>query len=603
MMNRWLLILLTLIYLLFAKSSYAQTATLEMKVNQVLTQEGLVGASWALVDGEKSYLGASGFSNQREQTKLTIQHKTHVGSITKTVMATGVLALVSAGKLQLDAKVSDILPDLNLVNPWQDTHPVTVAHLLDHTAGIQDARFWHLVNTQARADSPLNTVFNKDADLLEVKVKPGSQFAYSNLGYNLLAMVIETATGLRYEEVLRLYLLEPLKMFDSTMAFTSQSGPFTDERLTYGHLDHGQLFAAVPSYLRAAGQFTTTVSDMEKFIRFLLSDGLQDGQVVVDADLLAMMGQPAEVASYQAGLHMGGSKGLWRRDRNQTLGLCHGGNTAGFKGMLCLYPEQNKAFFVMVNTDSETANYERLNKLMVEELQVTSPEATTHQAFDASDWYGWYAPTIYRYGNFTYLDKIFSTYVLKPQGENLVFSSMQSSPDVLSPLGSGLYVAQQRVSPSHVLMRAADGTPMISNGFSTYKMVKKTSAIGLGISLVLGLLGAVYIFFYGGYVFVKRFSKLAQEPMAIAFTMYFAFLLPVPFFINQSFIHIGDINAASVLLALASVFAPFVCVIASVQHVRQKRTNRLNLVMLAAFIQWMLVMGYWGLIPMTLWNV
>ncbi|OHU95392.1 hypothetical protein BIW53_11825 [Pseudoalteromonas byunsanensis] len=602
-MNRWLLILLTLIYLLFADNSYAQTTTLEMKVNQVLTQEGLVGASWALVDGEKSYLGASGFSNQREQTKLTTQHKTHVGSITKTVMAAGVLALVSDGQLQLDTKVSEILPTLKLVNPWQDTHPVTVAHLLDHTAGIQDARFWHLVNTQAKADSPLDTVFNKDMDLLEVKVRPGSQFAYSNIGYNLLAMVIEAATGLRYEEALRLHLLEPLKMLDSTMTFTSQAGPFTDERLTYGHLDHGQLFAAVPSYLRAAGQFTTTVSDMEKFIRFLLGNGLQDGKVVVDGDLLAQMGQPAEVVSYQAGLHIGGSKGLWRRDRNQTLGLCHGGNTAGFKGMLCLYPEQSKAFFVMVNTDSETANYERLNKLMVEALHVQSPKAISHQAYDASDWYGWYAPTIYRYGNFTYLDKIFSTYVLKPQGENLVFSSIQSSGDVLSPLGDGLYAAQQRVSPSHVLMRDVDGTPMISNGFSTYKRVDKSGVIGLGVSLVLGLLGALYIFLYGGYLFVTRLSKLIQEPMAVAFTMYLAFLLPVPFFVTQSFIHIGDINAASVLLALACAFAPFVCAIAGVQHVRLKRTNTLNLLALVAFLQWMLVMGYWGLIPLTLWNI
>ncbi|MCF6434839.1 serine hydrolase domain-containing protein [Pseudoalteromonas sp. MMG022] len=603
MMNRWLLILLTLIYLLFAKNSYAQTATLETKVNQVLTQEGLVGVSWALVDGDKSTLGASGLSNQREQTKLTTQHKTHVGSITKTVMATGVLALVSAGKLQLESKVSDILPMLELVNPWRETDPVTVAHLLDHTAGIQDARFWHLVNTQAQVDSPLATVFLKDTDLLEVKVRPGSQFAYSNLGYNLLAMVIEAVTAQRYEDALQHYLLKPLKMSDSTMAFTSQAGPFKDERLTYGHLDHGQLFAAVPSYLRAAGQFTTTVADMEKFIRFLLGNGVQDGKVVVDAELLAQMGQPAEVAAYQAGLHMGGSKGLWRRDRNQTLGLCHGGNTAGFKGMLCLYPEQDKAFFVMANTDSETANYELLNKLMVEELQVASPEPITVQAYDASDWYGWYAPTIYRYGKFTYLDKIFSTYVLKPRGEQLVFGSAQSADYVLSSLGNGLYAQQQRVSPSHILMRSADGTPMISNGFNTYKMVDKLGVIGLGLSLALGLSGALYILLYGGYVFVARFSKLTKEPLAIAFTMYLAYLLCVPFFINQSFIHIGDINAASVLLAFASVFAPVVCVIACVVHIRQKQASTLSLLALVAFVQWMVVMGFWGLIPLTLWNV
>lgn len=602
-MMRRLLILLLICCTLNVPNTFANGNTLEIKVTKALAQEQLVGASWALIEGDHTHFGAAGFSNKLQQVPLTTSHKVHVGSITKTVIATGVLALVSAGKLELDTKVSELLPSVNLVNPWQDSHPMTVAHLLDHTAGIQDARFWHLVNTQAQVDSPLDFVFKKDPDLLEVKVKPGSQFAYSNSGYNILAMIIEAVTGVRYEQALYDYVLEPLGMFDSTLTFTSQQGMFFDEQLTYGHLDHGQLFAAVPSYLRAAGQFTTTVADMAKFMRFLMSNGVLNDRVIVDANLLRQMGEPSLVRSYQAGLYAGGGKGLWHRDRNQTLGLCHGGNTAGFKGMLCFYPDQGKAFFVMVNTDSETADYERLNQLMVSELKILSPKPVKYQPYDASDWYGWYAPTIFRFGNFTYLDKLFGILVLKPQNEHVVLSNIQSKNVVLQSVGEGLYVAQGRVSPSHILLRDEDGSPMLSNGFSTFKQINKTSTIALAVSLVLGLFGAAYIFIYGGYVFVTRFNNVVNEPIAITFTMYLAFVLPLPFFATQSFIHIGDVNTASVLLAIASVIAPVMCLLACIQYIRIAHNSKWNLLAITAFLQWQLVLMYWGFIPLRLWDL
>ena len=112
-----------------------------------------------------------------------------------------------------------------------------------------------------------------------------------------------------------------------------------------------------------------------------------------------------------------------------------------------------------------------------------------------------------------------------------------------------------------------------------------------------------YIFIYGGYVFVTRFNNVVNEPIAITFTMYLAFVLPLPFFATQSFIHIGDVNTASVLLAIASVIAPVMCLLACIQYIRIAHNSKWNLLAITAFLQWQLVLMYWGFIPLRLWDL
>ena len=67
--------------------------------------------------------------------------KFHVGSVTKAVLATGILRLATEGTIDLDQPLSGYLPRLRLDNPWRSHAPVTIRHLLDHTSGMEDARY------------------------------------------------------------------------------------------------------------------------------------------------------------------------------------------------------------------------------------------------------------------------------------------------------------------------------------------------------------------------------------------------------------------------------------------------------------------------------
>ena len=251
----------------------AAPGALKAQVERTLQEERVTGAVWATLGRDGAiHTGAAGVKNAATREPLRADSRVHVGSIAKTVLATGLLHLASTGRLDLDAPVNRYLPALRFDNPWPD-HPVRVRHLLDHTAGLDDIRLWQLFSTQPTPDTPLREAFDRDPTVLAIRSRPGSQFSYSNMGFALAGMVIEAVTRERYETWLDRELLRPLGMRDSTFRFTTQDGPSADPRLAWGHHDLVTPAPAMPVYLRPAGQFTTTARDLAVFGAFLLGDG------------------------------------------------------------------------------------------------------------------------------------------------------------------------------------------------------------------------------------------------------------------------------------------------------------------------------------------
>ena len=147
-----------------------------------------------------------------------------------------------------------------------------------------------------------------------------------------------------------------------------------------GHFENGEPHPSVPTRLRPAGQLTTTAGDMARLARFLMSDGRIDGLRFIDKGLLDSMGVPVGTEAVQAGLEVGYALGLSTRDRHGALGKCHGGSTVGFHAMFCLFPQHKSAFFLSINTDSETAQYDRFHALLIHALKVDELRRVRWQA-------------------------------------------------------------------------------------------------------------------------------------------------------------------------------------------------------------------------------
>jgi len=356
--------LLTFLALVWAMVCQATDVDVQTEFAKILREEGLTGGAWSLVaDNGKVHLGTAGLRDNFSGLRFTVDTRFHIGSLTKSLLATGALRLATEGRLDLDAPLNRYLPDLAIHNAWHGDADVTVRHLLDHTSGLEDARLWQVFSERPLPDTPLAEVFPVPDEQLHIRSRPGSRYSYSNSGYTLLGMVIEAVVNRRYEAYLDEYLLAPLAMHDSTFRYTSQEGADPDPSLAWGHVDDGTRYAASPMYLRPAGQFTTTAADLARFAQFLLSDGAINGREFIDEALMSSRGMAAGTEAARAGLDAGYALGLGRRDRHGVVGLCHSGNIVGFVAMLCIFPADNKAFAYSVNTDSETADYGRLNEM------------------------------------------------------------------------------------------------------------------------------------------------------------------------------------------------------------------------------------------------
>jgi CubicO group peptidase (beta-lactamase class C family) len=602
-----LLVLILWLIALFANGAYAKnTSMLESQINKTIADEKLMGIVWSTVSEDLVTLGAAGFSNQSDNRIMLPTQKMHVGSVTKTVLALGALRLITQAKLALDSQVAILLPDIALNNPWLDTAPITVKHLLEHTAGLDNIRMWQLLSTTPTPNTPLQQAFPRsDSQLLQIRTKPGSQYSYSNMGYTLLAMVIEAVTKERYEDYLDKSFLQPLAMFDSTFAVVSQTGKYADEALAMGYLENNVAQAAVAMYLRPAGQFTTTAPDMAKLIQFIFNDGVLNGQPFIHLNLMQRLGYPDNTDAEKAGLKIGHGLALAIRDRHHVVGMCHPGTTFGFRAYICIFAQQKKAFFYSINTDNDSADYEKFNAIFIKHLSIQKAPITqaSNNLMDLSLLEGSYLPAPNNMDEFAWLDLLFNFKWLVHRENKLLVKSLQSNDRVLLPLNENLLRATDRAQASHVIIKDNNDI-YISNGLSTYKRQSTLLIIIYWLSIVLGLLGLLYVALVGfGRVLTgkKQYQNIIFRP----FLHLLVFSIPIYLYTEQSFLNFGELTPASFILAAISGLLPITLLLSllfSFNHERQRKWLKWDRVALLMLLQLCLVLFYWDVIPIIFWR-
>lgn len=599
-MVKYFFLLLTI---LFSNIIVAQKSDLlEKKLKNALANENLIGAVWSIVDNETITAGALGLKNSNLKEPINSKNSVQVGSLAKVLLATGMLRLSSQGKIDIDSPVNKILPNIVFDNPWKDTNPVTIRDLLNHTSGLEDARFWQVFSTKPTYNSPLEKIFLRDPSVLKIRTKPGSRFSYSNMGYSMLGLIIEKITHESYEDYLDTNLLKPLGMNNSTFKFVSQKGRNADKNLIMGHFDDGTTQENIPMYLRPAGQFTTTANDMALFAMFLMSDGTINGDAFIKAELLKQMGKPVSTESNKEGLNSGYQFGLSYRDRYGVVGYFHRGNTVGFRTTFYLFPEEKKAFFICFNADSETANYQKFNEVFIEHLGIEKKsKAASNISLDSNiDAYeGFYRLNPVRFEKFAYLDLLFNSIQVSKIDNELTVKSIQNNSYALLPVSENLFRKQDRVRVSHVLYEQ-NNKQLISDGLVTYEKVSTLYLVLMWLNLILGLLGVIIILIRGFYFLLKKQLFSGKQALTVPFISMMLLFLPLPFLMNQSFLSLGDVTFANILLALVTGVLPIAIIFGFIKAVRNK-TYVIDTLSILFTLQWIIVLICWNIIPFRLW--
>jgi hypothetical protein len=484
-----------------------------------------------------------------------------------------------------------------------------VRHLLDHTGGLDDARMWQVFSLRAGPDAPLREGLTHLGGSLRVRHRPGERFSYSNTGYLLVGLLIEAVTGTRYEMWLDAELLAPLGMARSTFAFVTQAGPKADPTLAMGHFDPQTTSAAVPIHVRPASQFTTTATDMARFARFLMSDGVVDGRVLVDGDLLRGMSIATTTEAARGGLAAGYALGLARRDRHGVVARCHLGNIGTFRSAICLYPDQQRAFFIAFNSDPEDGRFGRVDAMLVEALGVSSPPLQPVKApgVDPAEWEGIYRVRPNRFEQFAYLDELMGVTRVRWDDEALHLRPLAGTARVLAPVGGALFRAPERREATHVLLRTTGGVPIVSDGIRTLERVSALNVWGLWVSAAMGIVALAYLTVVGATRSVGALRRRAwsKEPLRWPALCLVLLLLAPTLYLTQSFLAIGDPTPANVTMAVLTGALPVALVVASVQRMRagvDTPRARLDLAAIVGLLQWCAVVAAWGLVPLVMWR-
>ena len=145
-----------------------------------------------------------GFADKAAGRKITADDPVRVASISKLVTAIGVMRLVEAGELDLDADASDLL-GWRLRNPAFPDTPITLRLLLSHRSSLTDgAGYWQTPLGGKQRD------ITADPRAWDSAHAPGTFFRYTNLNFPLVAQIMERATGERFDKLMERLVLQPL---------------------------------------------------------------------------------------------------------------------------------------------------------------------------------------------------------------------------------------------------------------------------------------------------------------------------------------------------------------------------------------------------------
>ena len=317
--------------------------TLEAKVDQLFTEwnrSDSPGAALAVTrDGEIIYKQGYGTANLEYDIPITTGTIFDIASVSKQFAGFAIATLLHEGKLSLDDDIRMYLPDVPDFG-----NRITIRHLLHHTSGLRD---W--VQSLVIAGDMMDDVISFKHILKMARhqktlnFEPGTEFLYSNTGYNLLAEIVEKVTGDSFREWTDTHIFKPLAMTDTHFHDDYQM-ILKHRAYSYQTVENDRFKHAVNNTTAlGSSSLCSTVEDLAKWI-LNFDDVRIGGQTVVEQMHQRGVLNNGEQINYAFGLNIGEYRTL------RTVG--HSGSWRGFRSHLMRFPDQKFGVVILCNLDT-----------------------------------------------------------------------------------------------------------------------------------------------------------------------------------------------------------------------------------------------------------
>lgn len=334
----------------------AQTASTEAKIDAYLADKvsaaGIPGLAVAVVhDGAVIFSRAYGVRKLGKKEKLTPDHIFHFASVSKPFVATAIVQLVEKGELKLDDPVVKHLPYFRLAD--ERYSDITIRQMLNHTAGMPDVEDYGWDKPQFDKGAAERYVRSLSSEKL--LWAPGSDWQYSNIAFDVLGDLIAKVSGLSFEEYMRVNILEPIGMVNSSFIY-----PEIDKKLrTTGHTGDPARVSSVYPYNRRHAPSSTLNSSVAEMTRWMLVNlnwGELDGHRILSDESYDLLW--TVTTDHEIGL------GWFIYEESGTWEVSHGGSDLGFRSHIMLSPDDGIGIVMASNWELTDADNEIVYDIM-----------------------------------------------------------------------------------------------------------------------------------------------------------------------------------------------------------------------------------------------
>lgn len=339
------------------------TASIE-KIDRFLTDGIKNGFSGAVMIAEKDVILLNkgyGMADKNQNIAIAPETVFDIGSNTKQFTAAAILLLMQQDKLKLTDPISSFFNDVPT-----DKKNITIHHLLSHTSGLiesvgrdfehtVEADFWHAVFSS------------------QLKHPIGSNYSYSNIGYSVLAKIIEIVTDQEYEAFLQAHIFRPIGMKQTGYLLADWNDSHLAKGYTKGIVDRGSMIdryledKKVSWHLKGNGGINSTHHDM-----LLWLSALKKHEILNHNSFDLLMDQHAVID--EGRLYYGYGWGVVTGTDRPTK-LSHNGSNGSFAHTILWFVE--KDIVILFATNAASLKTERLAKpiesLIFDENYVVAP--------------------------------------------------------------------------------------------------------------------------------------------------------------------------------------------------------------------------------------
>ncbi len=618
-------VLPVLALLLFTGAALAQDddveppATLEellAGIAELVEDNDLPAAGIALVDRSGPvWVGAFGKANLEEDVDADADSLFRIGSTSKMFVALAVLKLVEQGRLSLDDKLAELAPEIEFENPWEDSDPVRIVHLLEHTTGWDDIHLPEYAHNDPRPIG-LREGLDFHPHSRTSRWKPGSRMSYCNAGPPVAAYIVQKITGRDFEDYVRDTFFRPMGM--TTMTYRLSDDMRQKGVTLYANGNEPQEYWHI--LMRPSGSINASPKDMARMVSFFLNRGVANGRRLVSRQSIARMEKTASTPAARAGQQIGYGLANYSSVYEHWEYRAHDGGVNGGITEMAYLPEAGVGHAIMVNSD-DFRTFREISELVraFETRNLEPPEVrnTVELTADHVAIAGFYQPINSRQQVSYFLDRVFGIQRLAFDRGKLVRTPLLGGePTHYLPASRDLFVHEDtgRTSLSRVVDPLAG--PVVHIGTLVAKRVPPAMVWGqVGVVILWALMIVTSLLYAIIWGIRKRRGRIPAGP-TIRIRVWpllasLSFLVLVGLFVLASsdpFARLGKPSFFSVGIMLMSIaFAVFAFLGARTAVIeRHTSMNRLNYwhSTIASFAHLLVAcyLGWFGIVGMMTWT-